>query len=138
MKRLLTIFILASLLKGILLYLTILFHTRIAPSLPILLTYLVLFIVLSLIDWKVLNSISSLIRTASQIKLLAFIYGTFVMVLFITGTMFQIHNKIFDVQPKGEVNMPPSALIIFLLIGLVFSLITFSMWIRKKPKTPSA
>lgn len=132
MKKKITAFVLTSLIKGILLYLIILIGTLI-PSFPGALRFLMFVLLLGLIDWIVFSAISDSIEKKVWLKLCVFSFATFNMVLFITGPLFAIHNKIFHIQPKGDISMPN--LIPFFIFGLVISTIITTIWTKRKFKT---
>jgi hypothetical protein len=127
MKKLLSIFLIASILKGILLYLLILF-------LPTALTYLVFFLTLCIIDWKIMAIVSRKLKDVRWYKLLVFTFFTFIPVLWITATLFRLHNSIFNIVTKGDANMPIGALFIFVLCGLIFSIFTIIIWQKRRKK----
>lgn len=132
MKKIITAFVLTSLIKGILLYLIILIGTLI-PSIPGVLRFIMFVLLLGLIDWIVFSAISDNIEKNVWIKLCVFSFVTFNMVLFITGPLFAIHNKIFHIQSKGDINTPN--LIPFIIFGLIISAIITTVWTKKKLKT---
>jgi len=131
MKKLIATFILTSFLKGVLLYLIILLG-NLTPSIPGPLRFLMFILLLIFVDWKVFSIISSSFEKIKWLKLSAFSFGTFIMILFITGPLFRIHNKIFEIQPKGNAEMPN--LIPFFIFGLVLSAIVTIIWTRKRIK----
>lgn len=129
MKKIITTFVLISLLKGVLLYLIILLG-NLFPSFPGIIRFLMFVLLLGLIDWKVFSIIYPSFEKWKWIKLCIFSFVTFIMVLFITGTLFAFHNKVFDIQPKGNTIMPN--LIPFFIFGLVISLIITTIWAKRK------
>jgi hypothetical protein len=129
MKKIITTFILISILKGILLYLIILLGNLI-PSFPGIIRFLMFVLFVGLIDWKIFSIISQSFEKRKWIKLCIFSFVTFIMVLFITGPLFAIHNKMFDIQPKGNAIMPN--LLPFFIFGLVISLIITTIWTKRK------
>jgi len=131
MKKIITTFVLTSLIKGILLYFIILIGNMI-PSIPGVLRFLMFVLLLGLIDWKVFSIIATSFEKKIWIKFCVFSFVTFDMVLFITGPLFAVHNKIFHIIPKGNINMPN--LIPFFIFGLVISVIITTIWIKKKIK----
>ena len=102
------------------------------PSIPGPLRFLMFILLLILVDWKVFSIISSSLEKIKWLKLCAFSFGTFIMILFITGPLFRIHNKIFEIQPKGNSEMP--SIIPFFIFGLVLSAIVTTIWTRKRMK----
>jgi len=132
MKKIITTFVLTSLIKGVLMYLIILIGNLI-PSIPGALRFLIFVLLLGLIDWIAFSVISDSFEKKVLIKLCVFSFVTFNMVLFITGPLFAIHNKIFHIQPKGDISMPN--LIPFFIFGLVLSTIITTIWTKKRLKT---
>lgn len=131
MKKIITTFVLTSLIKGILLYFIILIGNMI-PAIPGILGFLLFVLLLGLIDWKVFSIIATNFEKEIWIKLCVFSFVTFNMVLFITGPLFAVHNKIFNIIPEGNVKMPN--LIPFFIFGLIISVIITTIWFKKKIK----
>ena len=90
MKTIVITFIIGALSKGILLFLVILFGDY-TPN-HILLYFSVYFLVFGFADWMILNSIKSELQKINWLKLIPLTFGTFVMVLWITGPLFQFYN----------------------------------------------
>ena len=132
MKKLIITFILSSLSKGILLYLIILLGNLI-PSFPGFIRFIMFILLVIFNDWIVFSIISPSIERGKWIKLCAFAFGTFIMVLYITGPIFRIHNYLFNIIPK-EPNMPMPSLIAFFIFAFIISAITSTIWTRKKIK----
>lgn len=123
-----------SLIKGILLFGIILLGDYFETT-PILLRFILYFIIIGLLDWQILNRIKDEITTYRFIKSLAFSFLTFVTILWITGPLFLLYNHLTDTQIEGEPQMPTSALLIFLAFGLISSLIVSITWTKKIKKT---
>lgn len=130
MKKLIITFILSSLTKGILLYLIILLGNLI-PSFPGFIRFTMFILLVIFIDWKVFSVISTSIEGGKWIKLCAFAFGTFTMVLFITGPIFSIHNYLFHIIPNNP-NMQRPSYIAFFIFAFIISAITTTLWTRKK------
>lgn len=131
MKKIITTFVLISLSKGVLLYLIILLG-KLISSFPGIIRFFVLIFLLGLIDWKAFSIISASYKKWEWIKLCVFSFVTFNTVLFTTRLLFEIHNEVFDIQPKGNGTMPN--LIPFFILGLIISVITTTIWSKKKTK----
>ena len=78
--------------------------------------------------------VSKELKEVRWYKLIVFTFCTFVMVLWITGPLFSLHNLIFKINPKGDASMPIGALLVFLIIGLVFSTSTTFIWLKRNNK----
>jgi len=132
MKKRIITFILSSLLKGVLLYLIILLGNLI-PSFPGFLRFILFILLILLIDWIAFSIISPSLREGQWIKLSSFAFGTFIMILFITGPLFRIQNYLLDIQ-TDKPDMPMPSLIGFFLFGCIVSAINTTIWARKKGK----
>ncbi len=132
MKKLIITFILSSHSKGILLYLIILLGNLI-PSFPGFLRLIMFILLIIFNDWIVFSIISPSLKRGKWIKLCSFAYGTFIMILFITGPLFSMHNYLFNII-TNEPNMPKSSLIGFFIFGFIISIIASTIWTRKKIK----
>jgi hypothetical protein len=131
--KLTKIFVISSLIKGILLYLTILLDNIIGDTF-ILLKYLVFLLIVGLIDYKTITILQK-IKTINIFLTGLFIYGSFIAILWITGPIFQLHNYLLEIEISEETTMPPSAIVIFLIVGLLNSISTVATWkIRHKSK----
>jgi len=125
-----TVFILGSIVKGSLLFLTVL-----ANDIVVLLPYLIFFILVALVDRRILIEIQSVMKSPNWLKMTGFTYGTFVANLWITGPLFRAYNYIFSIEPTGDGSMPTAPLVIFLLLGFIIAAATTIMWIRKAKTT---
>lgn len=131
MKKITTSFILSSLLKGFSLHLIILLG-KFSPASLLLLRFLLFILAICFIDWKIFSKISTAIEKWKWIILSTFSFGTFISGLFITSSIFIVHNKIFGIQAKEDVNMP--SIIPVLLFGAVLSAILTTIWTKKRLK----
>lgn len=130
MKKMFTVFVLGSLVKGLLLFLTVL-----ANDIVVVLPYLIFFILVWLVDRRMLNEIQSALKSPNWLKLTGFTYGTFVAILWITGPLFRVYNYIFSIEPTGDGSMPTAPLVVFLLLGFIIAAVTTIIWIRKTKTT---
>jgi hypothetical protein len=131
--KLTKIFIITSLIKGILLYLTILLDNIIGDTF-ILLKFLFFLIIVGLIDYKTITILQK-IKTINTFLTGLFIYVTFIAILWITGPIFQLHNYLLEIEITEEPTMPPSAIVVFLVVGLLNSISTVATWkIRHRRK----
>jgi len=133
MKGIIINFILSSLIKGILLFITIL-TGDIVEVIPIMLRFLFYFVIIGILDWQMLKRIKSEIIEFRLIKAIVFSYLSFVAVLWITGPLFQLYNYITKTVVEGEPEMPSSALIIFLTFGLITSITSSLTWTKMNNK----
>jgi hypothetical protein len=134
MKKIIGNYIVASIIKGVVLFGIILLGDYF-EAIPILLRFIFYFIIIGLLDWQMMNRIKDEITTYLFTKSLAFSYLTFVTILWITGPLFQLYNYLTDTIVEGEPQMPTSALVIFLVFGLITSFIVSITWTKKNKKT---
>jgi len=134
MKKLIIIFIIISLIKGGLLFISILTSDWI-PTLPILLKTLVFFILIWFVDNITLTKLNSVLVKPGWFKLTTFLFGTYVMILFVTGPLFILYNWIFNIQADTNAKMPTTALIGFLILGLIMTSINSAMTIKRQIRT---
>ncbi len=134
MKRTIINFIVSSLLKGLLLFLIILTGDFV-ESIPVLLRFLVYFIIIGLLDWQMLKRIKNEKTGHQFIKALSFSYFSFAAILWITGPLFQLYNYLTKTIVEGKTEMPIAGLIMFLTFGLITSLVSSYTWINKNKKT---
>ena len=131
MKKLFIIFVLGSIVKGSLLFLTVLA----GDIVPLLLPYLIFFLLIVLVDRRILREVQPLMKAPNWLKLTGFTFGTFVAILWITGPLFRAYNFISSIEPTGDASMPTAPLVIFLLLGLVIASVTTLVWVRKTKTT---
>lgn len=129
MKRTVIYFILNSLIKGLVLFISILFK----EFLPYNLFFY--FVIIGFIDWQMFGLINKDLAKNILIKALAFSYLSFIATLWITGPLFQLYNYLTNTIVEGEPHMPTSALVIFLICGLITSLTSSITWIKMIKKT---
>ena len=134
MKRIIYLFIIISLIKGGLLFITILTGDWF-PSIPILLRYLLFFVLIWFVDTYSLKRLVSIIKKIHWIVMTVFLFGSYVMILFTTGPLFILYYWLLNFEPENYVEMPKPALIGFLIIGLIISFIN-SIIAFKKNKQP--
>ncbi len=133
MKRLIPTFLIISLIKSLLLFLIILSGDWF-PNINILLRFLIFFIILWFVDNVTIARIPQSIKI-SWIKSSLFLFGTYVLILFITGPLFLLYNKLFDIQPDSDVQTPTAGIIGFLIIGLIMSTINSVLKMKKLKRT---
>ncbi|AFU68346.1 hypothetical protein P700755_001437 [Psychroflexus torquis ATCC 700755] len=122
MKRHIVTFLIIALIKSGLLFLIILLGEWI-PSAFGILRFIVFFIFIWLIDLIVLKKKLIEFINPNWIKYTLYLFGTYSMVIFITGPMFLLYNLILNIQPDSETKTPTVAIIGFLIIGLIISTI---------------
>jgi hypothetical protein len=132
MKRHIVTFLIIALIKSGLLFLIILLGEWI-PSAFGILRFIVFFIFIWLIDLIVLKKKLIEFINPNWIKYTLYLFGTYSMVIFITGPMFLLYNLILNIQPDSETKTPTVAIIGFLIIGLIISTIN-SVLILKREK----
>jgi hypothetical protein len=133
MKKMVIVFILGSVVKGLLLFLTVL-----ANDIAALFPFLIFFALVGLVDRRILIEIQPLIKSPNWLKLTGFTYGTFVSILWITGPLFRTYNYIFSIEPTGDGSMPTAPLVVFLLLGFIVAAMTAIMWMRKTKTAANA
>jgi len=132
MKRHIVTFLIIALIKSGLLFLIILLGEWI-PSAFGILRFIVFFIFIWLIDLIVLKKKLIEFINPNWIKYTLYLFGTYSMIIFITGPMFLLYNLILNIQPDSETKTPTVAIIGFLIIGLIISTIN-SVLILKREK----
>ena len=133
MKKTIIFFLISSIVKGTLLFLIILLGDYLT-GIPILLRFLVYFIIIGIFDWQILKQIKDQLTKKRFIKALTFTYLSFIMTLWITGPLFQIYNNASGITIEEEFETPIAGIIIYLIFGLITSLITIRIWTRKNNK----
>lgn len=133
MKRTITYFILTSLIKGLILFFIILLG-GLVDFVPITLRFLLYYVIIVFIDWQMLRKINNALVSNRLIKALTFSYLSFIATLWIAGPLFQLYNYFTNTKVEGEPQMPTSALVFFLICGLITSLISSVTWIKKNKK----
>jgi hypothetical protein len=134
MKKIALAFIITSGIKGLLLFLIILIGDYLI-NFPVLLRYLVYFLLIGLVDWKSLNYINKELGLLNYFKPMIFCYLTFIATLWIAGPLFQLYNSVNNIVITEEPEMPSAALIIYLIFGLFTSIISTITWSKKQNKT---
>ncbi|MDA3943242.1 MAG: hypothetical protein PF694_06840 [Bacteroidetes bacterium] len=134
MKKTIFFFIISSIVKGNLLFLTI-FLGDYLTGIPILLRFLVYFIIIGIFDWQILKQIKDQLIKKRLIKALTFTYLSLIATLWVTGPLFKIYNYASGIIIEEEIKIPTAGIIIYLIFGLITSLITTIIWIRKNNKT---
>lgn len=129
MKRTVIYFILNSLIKGLVLFISILFKEFIPYNL------FFYFVIIGFIDWQMFGLINKELAKNILIKAIAFSYLSFIATLWITGPLFQLYNSLTNTIVEGEPHMPTSALVFFLICGLITSLTSSITWIKMNKKT---
>ncbi len=135
MKQLILAFLIISLIKSLLLFVIILGGDWF-PNFNGLLRFLIFFTILWFADNLTITRITKSIKI-SWIKSSLFLFGTYVLILFITGPLFLLYNKLFDIQPDSDVETPTAGIIGFLIIGLIMSTINSVLTMKKLKRTIS-
>ncbi len=133
MRKLISIFLFISLIKSLLLFLIILSGVWF-PNIHFLLRILTFYIILLFIDNATIARITDSIK-ASWIISSIFLFGTYVLILFITGPLFFLYNKLLNIQPDSDVKTPTAGIIGFLIIGLIISTISSVVKMKKSKRT---
>lgn len=129
-KKLALLYLISSLSKTVLLFFIILLGDYIS-EINFSIKLLVYFIVFGAVDWVQLNKLKAIIEKLTYLKALLLCYSSFVPVLFLTGPLFLIYNKIFSITYESEVTLEIGSMIIFLILGLVISIASSTGWYLK-------
>jgi len=98
------------------------------------LRFLAFFIILWFVDSATILRITQSINI-SWIKSSIFLFGTYVLILFITGPLFLLYNKLLDIQPDSVVKTPTAGIVGFLIIGLIISIINSTVKMKELGRT---
>ncbi len=131
MKKLVLVILLVSLTKAFLLFLEI-YSERFFPANQGVLRFLVFLVLVFLVDWITMNQLKEQLVKARLLKVLLFNFLSFSSVLFLTGPMWSLYNYV-EGKPVDNVvfDVPTSAIILFLSLGLAVSLVSSLIWTRK-------
>lgn len=134
MTKTVLVFALTSIVKGLILFASV-FIGEFFPELNLLLRFLTSLVLMGLVDWLALGQVNTFLGGLNYFKAFAFGYLTFVGTLWIPGPLFQLYNSLTEKAVDGQPEMPTSALIVYLVFGLITTLISTGTWTRKNKKT---
>lgn len=139
MAKPILVFLLSSIVKGLILF-TSVFIGEFFPESNPMLRFITSLVIMGFVDWLALGQVKNYLGGLNYYKSFAFGYLTFVGTLWIPGPLFQLYNSMTEKVVDGQPEMPTSALIVYLVFGLITTLISTATWTRKNktlmPTTP--
>ena len=135
MAKTVLVFVLSSIVKGLILF-TSVFIGDFFPESNLMLRFIASLVLMGLVDWFALGQVKSLLGGPNYFKSFTFGYLTFVGTLWIPGPLFQLYNSLTEKVVEGQPEMPTSALMVYLVFGLITTLISTATWTKKNKKLP--
>lgn len=128
------IFLTISLIKGTLMIINI-FTVASLPTFPLLLRFLILFILYWFIDQITLSKINGQMNKITWLKSTLFLSGTYVSIFITTGLFFFIYRSIQGTKLKPTSGPIILFLIVILVFGLVLICINVALYLKRQKRT---